>query len=341
MNTQRFDSAFDGKRIFATAICAAGLLQPALAQTAPAVLTVEVTNVVGYLEDTSDLTKFATLPNATPSVAVRNFAFQEHIGDIVAVNGQPVKGTLVRDVRTAGVGPSAALGEGIADVAWRGVMADVFEFLSDDGSVIGTFVGHGPAQVSGAQPGIFAITGGTGAFLGALGQYVPALIPGSPTVRTASVAEDPANRRQNGGGHLNFVLQVIPLFRPEIVMTVSGPNASAPAVVHSSDFSLVTAANPAKAGEYLSVIAKGLGPVHGNVAAGQAFPASPLATVVSPVSVQLNGTAADSVAAVGYPGSTDSYQVNFRVPANAVHGNATLQLSAAWIPASTVSIAIQ
>jgi hypothetical protein len=37
------------------------------------------------------------------------------------------------------------------------------------------------------------------------------------------------------------------------------------------------------------------------------------------------------IAAVGYPGSVDEYPVNFRIPADAGHGMARLQLSAAWI----------
>jgi len=48
------------------------------------------------------------------------------------------------------------------------------------------------------------------------------------------MAEDPANRRRNGEGKLRVVLHVIPMFRPEIVVTPGGP-----AVTHSSDFSLV------------------------------------------------------------------------------------------------------
>jgi uncharacterized protein (TIGR03437 family) len=49
-----------------------------------------------------------------------------------------------------------------------------------------------------------------------------------------------------------------------------------PAVTHASDFSLVTAANPAHPGEYLAVFCSGLGPVNSAVPAGQPAPFAPL-----------------------------------------------------------------
>jgi uncharacterized protein (TIGR03437 family) len=133
-----------------------------------------------------------------------------------------------------------------------------------------------------------------------------------------------------------MLLYLIPMSRPEIQATPTGP-----AVVHSSDFTLVTAAKPAKAGEILSLFATGLGPVRANVDPGRPFPTSPLALVNSPVEVMVNGKFAEVLAAVGYPGSVDGYQVNFRIPAGMSPGMATLQVITAWIPSSAVSIAIQ
>ena len=48
------------------------------------------------------------------------------------------------------------------------------------------------------------------------------LLPGGPAPRTASVTEDPARRRINGGGRVQFVYQLIPLMRPEIVSALGG-----------------------------------------------------------------------------------------------------------------------
>jgi len=181
-----------------------------------------------------------------------------------------------------------------------------------------------------------AVAGGTGAFLGVRGQLGGAGVPGFASFRTASVTEDPANRRRNGGGKLRFVVHLIPMSRPEIVNTAAGP-----AVAHSNDFASVTAARPARPGEILSLFATGLGPTRPGVDPGKPFPTSPLAAVNSPVDVTVNGRPAEVLGAVGYPGAVDAYQVNFRIPADTARGTAAIQLSAAWIPGPEVRIAVQ
>jgi uncharacterized protein (TIGR03437 family) len=47
------------------------------------------------------------------------------------------------------------------------------------------------------------------------------------------------------------------------------------------------------------------------------------------------------MSAVGYPGATDGFQVNFQVPSDTAKGTATLTVSAAWIAAPPVNIAVQ
>jgi uncharacterized protein (TIGR03437 family) len=149
------------------------------------------------------------------------------------------------------------------------------------------------------------------------------------------MAEDPANRRINGGNTGRCVLHIIPMTVPQIVTTPNGP-----AITHSSDFSLVNASKPAAAGETLSLFATGLGPVRG-VVTGQPFPSNPPAAVNSPVQVMVNGSPAEVIGAAGYPGSVDGYQVNFRLPADLAKGSATIQVSAAWIPSVPVTIPVQ
>ena len=68
--------------------------------------------------------------------------------------------------------------------------------------------------------------------------------------------EDPANRRVNGGTRGHWIVSLIPLSWPEIVTTASGP-----AVFHA-DFSPVTAARPARAGEVLIVGVHGTAACH-------------------------------------------------------------------------------
>jgi uncharacterized protein (TIGR03437 family) len=54
----------------------------------------------------------------------------------------------------------------------------------------------------------------------------------------------------------------------------------------------------------------------------------------------VNGKAAEIIDAVGYPGSVDGYQVNFRLP-DTTKGSATIQLSVAWTAGAPATIAVQ
>ena len=305
---------------------------------APTILVIDVDNNVEYQEDISDPSKFATNPAITPSATPRNFYVATIIGDIVAVNGQPAKGTYVGRARSlyANVGtPGAA----VTDVTRAAIREQIFEILKSDGTPVGTVVALGdsggpppPGAPLAAQKGNWAIVGGTGAFLGARGQEGV----GTNSARAASMAEDPGNRRTNGGGPARYVLHVIPMEVPQIAITANGP-----AVTHSKDFSLVSASAPASAGEVLSAFLTGLGPTVPGVDPGQPFPASPLANVNSPVEVTVNGQPAEVIGAVGLPGTADGYQVNFRLPVEMAKGAIAVQVSAAWISGGPVTIQVQ
>ena len=334
------------KTALAAALCAAAFSQTALAQVAaPSILQIDVANNVLYQEDTADVTKFATNSNVTAdSHSAKNFNRAIGVADIVAVNGQPVTGTLIRLAMNVSLTTAAAPGQAIADTVRTALAVFTFEILKSDGTPIGTIVINGlaagappagaPLSVSGNN---FVITGGTGAFLGVRGQMgVAANPPGVASQRIASIIEDPANRRLNGGGTQRWIAQLIPMSSPTILTTSGGP-----AVTHSSDFSPVTASKPAAAGEILSLFASGLGPVNPGVDPGQPFPSSHLTTVASPVDVTVNGKPAEVLSAVGYPGAVDGYQVNFRVPPGTAKGPASIQVSAAWISGTAVQIAVQ
>ena len=333
--------AYALRAVLATAL----LCKAALGQSAPAaILQVDIENWVEYVYDTADSSKWATNPDKAPAAVPKNFTLQTGIADIVAVNGQPVKGSMVRNLRNMNLNTVQTPGQAIGDAPRGAIVTDYFEILKTDGSTIGTIIVSGmvpgpaaPGAPLAVNQGNFAVVGGTGAFLGVKGQSGQSANPQVTTLRQASVTEDPANRRQNGGGgRVRWVIHLIPQERPEIQMTPSGP-----AVTHSNDFSPVTAAKPATAGEILSAFATGLGPTKPGVDPGSPFPASPAAVVSSPVDVTINGQPAEVLGAVGYPGAVDGYQVNFRVPPGTAAGPATIQVSAAWIPAAAVKIAIQ
>ncbi|SPF46438.1 hypothetical protein SBA4_3530011 [Candidatus Sulfopaludibacter sp. SbA4] len=348
-----------------TTVIAWPLTQSGLAQgTRPTVLQVQVENFVNYYNDVTDWSKLAKNPNATPPAgSVPNFALSLDVADIVSVNGDPAKGVFterrIQYKRTVTPTP----GQFIADSVSSAIQDRYFEILKADGTPIGSIAVTGmggavpaPGTPSVIADGNFTIVGGTGAFMGARGQAGGLDEPSATGARSASMTEDPSYRRALPSGHRLMVLQIIPLERPEVVLTANGP-----AVVHSSDFSLVATAKPAKAGEILSLIATGLGPTQtpcpstggtGGTAGttctgvtvvepGDPFPAAPLALVNSPVSVTVGGQPAEVLYAGGYPGTTDTYQVNFRMPAGVPSGAASLQVSAAWIAGSAVSIAAQ
>jgi hypothetical protein len=311
----------------------------------PAILTIEVENVVEYRGDISDPSKFGTSPNITPASGARVFSVNVALGDIVSVNGQPAAGTYVARPMALALTPTPKPGQAIADTAHASLRSHTFEILKIDGTPIGTIMSFGldagpPPPGAPSYPvdtrGDYSIFGGTGAFLGARGQLVQrwqGLEPIPP--RAASMAEDPANRRINRGGRILFFLHLVPMFGPQIANTPHGP-----AITHASDFSLVTASKPAAAGEVLSLFASGLGPTNPGVDPGQPFPSSPVG-VNSPVDVTVNGKPAEVMAAVGFPGAVDGYQVNFRVPADTAKGLATIQVSAAWIAGAPVTVTVE
>lgn len=316
----------------------------AAAQDGPAViLDMRIENRVVYWADSPDVSKLATNPNGTTPVAPRTFATFMSIADIVSINGRPVKGTWTIRAMQLNLSPNPTPGQAIADTTRQNQVDAVFEILQPNGTPIGTLFLLGVSSGS-PPPGAplianntnFAVVGGTGAFLGARGQQE--LVELIQLEHQASQTEDPSLRRITGGGAgiRRLVIHLIPMFRPEVAITSAGP-----AVVHASDFSLVTPAKPAHAGEILTVIASGLGPTRPGVDPGQPFPASPLQTVNSPVEVNVNGSAADVLYAGGYPGAIDAYQVNFRIPPGLPAGTASLQISAAWIAGSPVLIPIQ
>ena len=329
-------------------LIAAGYVSPARGQGSATTLVVGLENVVEYQMDTTDLSKWGTAPNITSSKAAQGIGVgctdipTVALGDIVSVNGDPARGTFVARLVGLCLSPTPRAGvDAIADIKTQSQRDETFYILQSDGvTPIGTIMVNGLNGSVPQPPGPpvggtnLAIVGGTGAFLGARGQR--GSDPGITGIRAASITEDPANRRQNGGGHGGFNFYVIPMSRPEVVITPNGP-----AVTHSSDFSLVTAAKPAAAGEILSLFATDLGPTNVSLNPGQPFPSSPLAQVTSPIEVTVNGNSAKVLAAVGYPGSVDGYQVNFRVPPDTPKGPVSIQVTAAWIPGAPVSVTVQ
>lgn len=309
------------------------------AQEGPSLLQVDVENWVNYGYDVTDLAKLAKSPGPVVAAAPTNFSMWVSAMDITSINGSPAKGAVVGFTQVVGLTPNPRSGQGIGDMIRNGEQRMAFEFLKPDGSLIGNIYVLGlsggtppPGSPTGVVAGSFAIIGGTGAFAGARGTASP--YP-RQNPRSASQTEDPSMRRINGGGKGGFYIQIWPMSRPEVVLTPTGP-----AVLHL-DFSAVTSESPAKKGEILIACAKGLGPTTPGVNPGDSFPNDPLVVVTSPIEVLVDGTASPAINQVGFPGTTDNYRVDFRVPETAPSGMVAIRLSAAWVKGSEVRIPVQ
>jgi uncharacterized protein (TIGR03437 family) len=306
----------------------------------PTILTIEMENVVQYDENFINPQKNGTsttmeVSNSNPAT----FFPSTYVTDIVAINGRKVKGTTVGRQFWVGLNTNPSGSQAIADVNRFQTMDIILEIQQADGTAVGTIVlsgvTGGPAPLGAPKSGVngnFAVVGGTGAFLGARGQAATIM----NSRRATTTVENPINRRTFPAGLWKLVIQLIPMRTPEVVATATGP-----AIVHSSDFSLVTAAKPAHPGETLTLFASGLGPTRPGVDPGQVFTASPAQVASSPIDVLVNGKAGDVLYAGGYPDTLDGYQVNFRIPDDTAPGTAAIQLRAAWIAGAEVKIPIQ
>ena len=306
----------------------------ALAQEVPVVLHVEYDNQVRYTEDVTDPARVARSPVPVTASPTVNFGRNVDISDVTAVNGSPAKGVIVNMLSAMFLTPNPIPGQAISDVAQGQFGFFQIDLLKPNGDRIGSiFAVGGPGTPTGA-----AIIGGSGAYVGAKGTLNGESVAGGRPPRTTSQAEDPSMRRTNGGGRGGYVIRLYPMFRPAVVIIPSGP-----AIAHAADFALVSTSRPAVAGEILSAFLTGLGPTVPAVEPGSPFPASPLAFVSSPVTVTVNGKSAEVLAVVGFPGSVGGYQLNFRVPSDALIATkvATIQVSAAWIAGAPVNIPTQ
>lgn len=301
--------------------------QAAPAADQPIVITIEGDNYVIYRGNTFDLTKIAKDPKPAVSAQTAFLTFV-NVGDIRSVNGKPAKGLY------SSQGPAAMPyranpqpGQPISDMDSGGMMQCVWQILSTDGKLIGTIIDSGMVNSE------HAVVGGVGAFLGMTGmhQVTQSVVP----QRQASSSEDPANRRIHGGGTFRDVFYLYPKSRPAVITT-----AGVPAIIHQ-DGRVVSSANPAQAGEILTLYASGLGPTTPAVAIGKPFPSPGEARVNAPVEITVNGNTADVLYAGGAPGAVDGYQVNFQMPASLTAGTATLQLTSAWIPGTPVPLAVK
>jgi uncharacterized protein (TIGR03437 family) len=309
-------------------------------------VVVDTANRVNYNYDNYDVARFGTSGAIVAPQGIRTdhpFFEETTLADVVAVNGAPAKGNMViRNFAYMNMNPISSPGRAIGDITRTAMGQSAWEIQTADGRPVGTII---TTWLSGGPPppgapsictaGNQAVIGGTGAFLGVSGIVCQAPAPVAVAVRSASVQESPQNRRINGGGTNRYVMQLIPRFVPEVAM-----ESGQPLVMHA-DFSPVTASAPARAGESLVLMATGLGPTIPSLEPGETFSQEQMRTVSSPVNVLVNGQPVAAENAVGWPATADRFRVDFRVPEGTAAGQATVQLSAAWIKGGIVRIAVR
>src|SRR5262249_21417770 len=315
------------KRIVLLAMLAATAIL-AQAPEEPVLLTIDVENAVIYRGTVFDASKLAKDPGPTTSVN-QAFTYNYVIGDIWPANEQPSKGLWTSANYAMPFRQAPQPGQPIADFDLGGTAYCTWTIFTPDGTPVGVITDVGlAAGVAG-----HTLTGGLAGFSGSIGEHRTQTIT---AVREASTAEDPANRRNLGGGKSKVTFYLYPKIRPTVQLTSNGP-----AIAHA-DYSAVTAANPARAGELLILAATGLGPVKpGLLPPGTVeFSGPPYQEVNSPVTVIFNGKVLPVTNKIGWPGQKALYWVDFQVPSDATQGTATIQLTSGWIPGPAVSIPI-
>lgn len=125
------------------------------------------------------------------------------------------------------------------------------------------------------------------------------------------------------------------------IFTAAGDGFNSPIIVHTSDYSLVTAQNPAHVGEYVAIFCTGLGAPTASIRAGDAAPAVPV-PIQQPIEVVLDSGGLDAVPFAGLaPGYAGLYQVNFQVFGDATPGAKLLYLSIGGVASNQVPLYVQ
>ena len=106
-------------------------------------VTIDIENYVEYLEDVADPAKYASTNTLTPATPLRNFISIAGIADIVAINGQPAKGTASWRGWILGFSPNPTIDFAISDTARTSIRYWTLDVLKTDGTQVGTIQAEG------------------------------------------------------------------------------------------------------------------------------------------------------------------------------------------------------
>jgi uncharacterized protein (TIGR03437 family) len=140
-----------------------------------------------------------------------------------------------------------------------------------------------------------------------------------------------------GGASASFNITVATV-APSIFIVDQPTNLGA--VVKNVDFSLITASNPAKAGEVIVIYSTGLGQTTPALQTGSLQGSSSGFNNTGPVSVTIGGKDAAFVYSIAAPGFAGLYQTAVTVPSG-VSGTVPLILKAGTASSNSVSVTVQ
>jgi uncharacterized protein (TIGR03437 family) len=102
------------------------------------------------------------------------------------------------------------------------------------------------------------------------------------------------------------------------------------AMIHNSDGSIVTEANPAQAGEAIQIYCSGLGTVTPTVTTGAAASTTTLSNTDNAVGVYIDGVSANVLFSGLAPGFGGLYQINVTIPAGLTSGDHGLEIATSY-----------
>ena len=279
----------------------------------------------------TDVGVFKTTNGGVNWAAVNSGLPNTRIGALVAVDGPPPP--VVTPVFTAasitnGASFVAGVSAGsIVTIFGTGLTTDVTGVVLPEELPLPTQLRGTSVTLSGIAAPLFAIANVDGQ--GQINLQVPYELTGQATatvvVNNDGVSSDPVE------------VNILPAHPG--VFTVDGTTG---AILHASDFRLVSPADPAAPGEAVLVYATGLGPVSPAPATGAPASASPLSfTAIAPV-VTVGGMVADVLFSGLAPEFVGLYQVNVEVPTGVPSGAAQpVEIIINGVTSNTVTIAVE
>jgi uncharacterized protein (TIGR03437 family) len=167
----------------------------------------------------------------------------------------------------------------------------------------------------------------TGTFVGMKGQRLPLLwvSPAQINAQLPYGVSGPATLRVGTPNAFAETSIVIAEVAPALLSVPNG-SGRVPAVVRAADGVLVSAASPARRGDLVKIYLIGLGPVDGDIAAGQAAPGLPPLSTRQAVQVQIGDLSVTPSFAGLSPGLAGVYQVNVKIPDGLGDGSQALRI---------------